>query len=168
MPRSSATVLFRALPQELIFSAEEKQRIRSFARTLSARVAQGREFVCIVSDDAELRRLNSSFLGRDYATDILSFPSNASAADLGEMIVSAERADAQALEFGHKRADEVCVLMLHGLLHLSGMDHERDNGQMARAEEQWRRELGLPSNLIARVTPSRVTPSRVAPQRVSR
>ncbi len=104
----------------------------------------------MIADDTELRRLNYSFLGHDYATDVLSFPSHSSAGELGELAISAERAEAQASEFGHNRIDEICILMLHGVLHLSGMDHEQDRGQMAKAEQKWREELGLPVTLIAR------------------
>ena len=150
MSQSDSTVLFRALPAELNLSAEEKRIVRSFARTLGTRVVNGRPFTCVLAGDAELRRLNSSFLGHDYATDVLSFPSHANTGELGELIISVERAEAQAAEFGHARIDEICILMLHGVLHLAGMDHEQDRGQMASAEQKWRRELGLPPTLIAR------------------
>ena len=143
-------MLFRALPPELNLTPEEKRAIRSFARTLGTRVAKGRPFTCVIADDAELRRLNHSFLGHDYATDVLSFPSHASTGQLGELILSAERAEAQASEFDHDRIDEICILMLHGVLHLCGMDHEQDRGRMASAEQKWREELGLPVTLIAR------------------
>ena len=151
----NATVLFRALPAELQFSAEEKRSLRSFANLLSERVVNRRPFLCVISDDRELRRLNQSYLGHDYPTDVLSFPSHDSTGDVGEMIISAERAEAQALEFGHDRIDELRILMLHGVLHLSGMDHERDRGQMEAAEQTWREEFGLPLNLIARAGGSR-------------
>jgi probable rRNA maturation factor len=60
------------------------------------------------------------------------------------------RARAQAREFGHTTEDEVRILMLHGVLHLLGHDHEKDSGRMARLEKRWRRELGLPNGLIER------------------
>jgi probable rRNA maturation factor len=69
---------------------------------------------------------------------------------LGEIAISVERAEAQARSFGHSRLDEIRILMLHGLLHLSGMDHENDRGEMARAEAHWRAQFGLPETLIAR------------------
>lgn len=147
---SSGNLLFRELPSHLQFSADEKRILRRFARTLSADVVNGRMFICVISDDRELRRLNNTFLGHDYATDVLSFPTGETGDDLGEIIISAERAEAQAAEFGHDRLDEIQVLMLHGLLHLAGMDHERDQGEMSRAENKWREELGLPATLIAR------------------
>ena len=60
---------------------------------------------------------------------------------LGEIAISSERAAAQAAEFGHTWLEEVKILMLHGMLHLAGLDHERDGGKMAREEKRWRREF---------------------------
>ena len=58
---------------------------------------------------------------------------------LGEMAISVERAAEQAAEFGHPFSEEIKILMLHGVLHLLGMDHEKDRGAMARAEKRWRK-----------------------------
>lgn len=138
-------VLFRRAPTGL-----ERPALKAFARTLRDTVAKGRGFHCLISDDRELRRLNRQFLGADYPTDVLSFPLHGDAL-LGEMAISADRAAAQALEFGHSRFDEIRILMLHGVLHLTGMDHETDRGAMARAEARWRKKLHLPAGLIARV-----------------
>jgi probable rRNA maturation factor len=66
------------------------------------------------------------------------------------MAISLDRAAAQAAELGHSLEDELCILMLHGLLHLCGMDHEADSGEMLRAEMRWRKRLGLPAGLIER------------------
>jgi len=123
--------------------------LRRFARKLQREVARGGRFDCLVTGDAELRRLNREFRGKDYPTDVLSFPG--SDGHLGDLAISAARARAQAREFGHTTEDELRILMLHGVLHLMGMDHEADNGRMARAERRWRRELGLPNGLIERV-----------------
>ena len=150
MSPGDSMVLYRALPKSLRFSKCEKQKLRSFASELSNRIADGRAFTCLVTDDRELRALNREFLGHDYPTDVLSFPEGAGGATVGELAISAERAAAQAAEFGHDCTDEVRILMLHGLLHLIGMDHERDRGEMARAERKWRAELSLPATLIAR------------------
>jgi probable rRNA maturation factor len=149
-PEGDSNLLFRELPSHLRFSTEEKRNLRSFVRAAAARVLNGRAFTCVISDDTELRRLNQTFLGHDYATDVLSFPLAENREDFGEIIISAERAEAQAAEFGHDRVNEIQILMLHGLLHLAGMDHERDSGEMARAERKWRQEFGLPVTLIAR------------------
>jgi probable rRNA maturation factor len=130
----------------------DRSQIDSFAETLRVRVARGREFHCLVTGDAELRKLNYAWLGHDYATDVLSFPGDAPY--LGDIAISLGRARAQARRFGHSLEDEVRILMLHGLLHLKGMDHECDGGRMARAEKRWRGILGLPAGLIERGQPS--------------
>ena len=152
MSEPGSTLLFREFPLHLKFSPEEKRAIKAFARIASKRVVNRRGFTCVISDDRELRTLNATFRGHDYATDVLSFPIGESEQGLGEIIISAERAEAQAAEFGHGRVDEIQILMLHGLLHLVGMDHETDRGEMARVEDKWREELGLPSSLISRAS----------------
>jgi len=83
---------------------------------------------------------------------VLPFPAEDGAA-LGKLAISANRASVQARQFGHSRLDEIRILMLHGVLHLIGMDHETDRGQMARAEAHWRKKLDLPAGLIARMGP---------------
>ncbi len=113
-------------------------------------VAGGRPFCCLLTDDRELRRLNRQFLGKDYPTDVLSFPEPGPDGFLGEMAISVERAREQAAEFGHRLDEEIRILMLHGLLHLMGMDHANDRGRMARAETRWSKRLGLPAGLIER------------------
>jgi probable rRNA maturation factor len=148
-------VLFGAVPSHLEFSPEDKRRLRRFARQLADRVGEGREFTCLFTTDDELQRLNRDFLGHDYPTDVLSFPSANGQAGLGDIAVSCERAREQAREFGHEPLDEIRILMLHGLLHLMGMDHECDRGEMERAEQRWRGEFGLPAGLIARVANGR-------------
>jgi probable rRNA maturation factor len=115
------------------------------AAQLHQAVAPKLSFHCLITTDAELRRLNAQFLGHDYPTDVLSFPES------NDIAISYPRAAAQAAEHGHSTFDELRVLMLHGLLHLLGHDHESDGGRMARLEEKWRSKLGLPLGLIARV-----------------
>ena len=150
-PVDDCTVLFRVLPPGR-FSAEQKRTLISFARTLALRVLDSRSFTCLITGDSELHRLNRNFLAHDYPTDVLSFPACNSTASLGEIAISADRAEAQAVAFGHPCIDEVRILMLHGVLHLAGMDHERDSGEMARAELEWRTSLNLPDGLIARAS----------------
>ncbi len=120
-------------------------------KEISKTVAAGRRFSCLLTDDRELLRLNREFLGQDYATDVLSFPEPGPDDFLGEMAISVERAKEQARSRGHRLDEEIGILMLHGLLHLLGMDHETDRGRMARAETRWRKKLGLPAGLIERV-----------------
>jgi probable rRNA maturation factor len=151
-PVEDCTLLFRALPRRLKFSREEKRSLMTFARTLARRLVDGRPFTCLITGDRELHRLNRTFLEKDYPTDVLSFPAFGSNGSLGEMAISIDRAEAQALAFGHRRVDEVRILILHGLLHLAGMDHEHDAGRMARAERKWRARFNLPETLISRAS----------------
>jgi len=147
MPDSEPLVLFRLAPSGL-----NRRAVEEFARELRDRVAGGREFHCLITNDTELHRLNQRFLRKNYPTDVLSFPAADGARELGEMAISAQRAAVQAREFGHTLEEEIRILMLHGVLHLTGMDHERDGGAMARAEMAWRKRLGLPAGLIERVS----------------
>jgi probable rRNA maturation factor len=114
-----------------------------------------------LTDDRELRRLNREFRGKDCATDVLSFPTDGptpgellmgepSMPAIGDIAISVQRAAEQARDHGHTVDHEVCILMLHGVLHLLGHDHERDGGRMRRIESKWRRKLGLSSGLIER------------------
>jgi len=98
--------------------------------------------------------LNREFRRQDHATDVLSFPAALANGFLGDIAISFERAKRQATEYGHSVQVEIEILMLHGLLHLLGMDHETDRGQMAQAENKWRVALGLPRGLIARAADS--------------
>jgi len=141
-----STVSFRRTPPDF-----RRRNVERFARRLETEVAKGQPFGCLITSDTELRRLNREFRGMDYATDVLSFPAAGPAAYLGDLVISLGRARAQAREFGHPVEEEVEILMLHGLLHLLGYDHETDRGQMARAEKRWRTSLGLATGLIERV-----------------
>ncbi len=101
----------------------------------------------LVTGGREVRRLNHKFRGKDEPTDVLSFPAEDNG---GDIAISAGIARRQGARLGHSAAEEVKVLILHGMLHLAGHDHERDSGRMARLEERLRRRLGLPVALIAR------------------
>ena len=108
----------------------------------------------LLTGDSTIRRLNKSFRGKDKATDVLSFPAPTAFAKkhAGDMAISLEVAARQAKAFGHSLSEEVKVLMLHGLLHLAGEDHETDKGRMAARETSLREELRLPTALIERAT----------------
>jgi probable rRNA maturation factor len=105
-----------------------------------------------LTTDAAIRRLNRQFRGQDKATDVLSFPAEGIGAEelAGDLAVSVPTALRQAAEQGHSLAVEIKVLILHGLLHLAGYDHEADNGKMARRERTLRARLRLPQGLIER------------------
>ncbi len=147
---SDGSLLFRAIPSHLKLGTEQKRVLRTFVHRLVERVGSGRAFCCLITNDKQLQTLNREFLQHDYPTDVLSFPSLDPNQNLGEIAVSVERAQAQAEQHGHDLLDELRVLILHGALHLSGLDHEKDEGEMARAERKLRTEFGLPSGLIAR------------------
>jgi probable rRNA maturation factor len=140
--KSEPLITYRRKPATL-----DTDNLELFAEVLRNRVARGREFHCRVTNDAEMQSLNARFRGEDYATDVLSFPSES---PLGDIAISVQRARAQSREWGHTAEDEIRILMLHGLLHLLGMDHESDSGRMKRAEIRWRRKLGLPGSLTER------------------
>ncbi len=126
-----------------------RTELRRFFAELGQRVAPGRNFTCLITTDRDLRALNHKFRGNDYATDVLSFPSG----EGGEIAISLDRAAAQAAEHGHSLDTEVRILMLHGVLHLTGLDHEKDDGEMAAVEARWQKNLGLPIGLIERAGP---------------
>ena len=110
----------------------------------------------LLANDPTLRHLNKTFRGKNKPTDVLSFPapSGFAAKHAGDLAISLDTAARQAAMHGHALADEIRILILHGLLHLSGEDHETDNGEMAAREEVLRRELRLPVALIKRSTAS--------------
>lgn len=96
-----------------------------------------------------MRKLNQQFRGKDSATDVLSFPLQPEAfeteaeTNLGEIVISLDRAQAQAKENGLTLVNEVEQLILHGLLHLCGHDHATDHGEMNRLELKLRKRLGI-------------------------
>ena len=104
--------------------------------------------VAIVSD-ARVRGLNRQYRTIDRATDVLSFPSD-EPEYLGDVVIAVGVATRQARAAGHPLGTELRVLALHGLLHLLGYDHERDDGRMARLERRLRRKGGLVEGLIER------------------
>lgn len=132
-----------------------KAELRVFLAELTRRITRRRAISCLVTNDAELRRMNKQYLRKDYATDVLSFPAAAQSGIAGDLAISIDRARAQAAEHGHSLSIELRILMLHGALHLAGLDHEKDSGEMARAEARWRKKFGLPSGLIERTLPSK-------------
>jgi probable rRNA maturation factor len=123
----------------------------------------------LLADDPTLRHLNKTFRGKNKPTDVLSFPAPSAFASkhAGDLAISLETAVRQASTYGHTLRDEVRILLLHGLLHLSGEDHETDNGEMATREATLRRELRLPTTLIERTTPTAAKKHRTTTERPS-
>ncbi len=116
----------------------------------------------LVTGDATMRDLNRHFRGKNKATDVLSFPSahvlRGTENIAGDVAISVETAIRQSVEQGHSLAIEMKVLMLHGLLHLAGYDHETDAGEMRRRERSLRARLGLPLGLIERAASPTLSP----------
>jgi probable rRNA maturation factor len=111
----------------------------------------------LVTSSTAMRSLNLRFRQKSKPTDVLSFPSESSSHNggqraglAGEIAISADIARQNAARLGHPTALEIKLLALHGILHLAGMDHERDNGEMARMEARLRSVLRLPTSLIER------------------
>jgi probable rRNA maturation factor len=113
-------------------------------------------FVRFVAD-TEMARLNRTFRKKPRTTDVLSFPSETRSRPaglrrltralrgsfLGDIAISPVVASRNAKRFGRTMTEEICILMLHGVLHLLGYDHETDRGEMERVETMLRRRLGL-------------------------
>ncbi len=124
--------------------------IRSFAKTLSINVpdAAGRVFSVAFVNDGRMKQLNELFRGKKTTTDVLSFPHEPDEFDpdkdnLGDIVISAEQAAKQAAENGLSLEAEIKQLILHGVLHLCGYDHETDNGEMNALELELRDKLGI-------------------------
>ena len=146
---------------------------RTLARFLTeaqAAVRLSGQVAVLLTTDAALRSLNRRFRGKNKATDVLSFPADtgthAAEKIAGDLAISVPTARRQASGQGHTLTMEIKVLMLHGLLHLAGYDHEADGGQMERRERVLRGRLGLPLGLIERsATSTRRAPKRAAKAR---
>jgi probable rRNA maturation factor len=122
----------------------------------------------LVSGNRELRSLNKRFRGKDQPTDVLSFPPEFAAGDFsGDVAISLEIARKNARLLKHTVAKELKILVLHGVLHLAGHDHESDHGEMAQLEERLRKQLHLPTALIERTAngASGRKPERTAKER---
>ena len=166
----------RRPPLAVSVSASRGSRVgaglASWLVSAAPRKARGTVAIALLSD-RRMRQLNDQFRGVDEATDVLSFPAGSSPGspgkadhragtgrlpqprELGDVAIALGVARRQAKEQGHALAIELRVLALHGLLHLLGYDHERDDGEMRRFEERLRRQAGLPLGLIARAPHSR-------------
>src|SRR5579872_1181371 len=121
-PSNSTSILFRHRSPGV-----DRRDLCRFFKDLAREVLPERSATCVIAPDAQLEKLNQKFCGKNYATDVLSFPPD-------DIAISFDRAAAQAAELGHSVEAELRILMLHGLLHLAGMDHHTDKGAMARAE----------------------------------
>src|SRR5436190_24145367 len=148
----------------VLVSDERGRRIGAalgpWLRRVAPARARGVVHVALVSD-ARMRALNRRFRRKDRVTDVLSFPATNPECRipnpgkvLGDIVIARGVAERQAQDAGHHYATELRVLALHGLLHLLGYDHERDQGRMRRVEARLRRKGGLREGLIERTRDS--------------
>lgn len=121
-----------------------------FARRARKLAGISGDVAILVTGNRQLRDLNRRFRRKDKATDVLSFPH--ADGEGGDIAVSADMAEQNAVRYGHETLEELKILILHGLLHLAGYDHEADNGRMAARELALRAQLKLPASLIERNT----------------
>jgi len=128
----------------------ESERWRAFAaKAVKAAPAHFAAVTVVFVSDRAMREMNRTWRGKQGTTDVLSFPSGQSAfeeeaeATLGDVVISVEQASRQAAEYGLSLDQEIAQLILHGVLHLCGYDHETDDGEMNRLERRLRRRLGI-------------------------
>ncbi|MBV6495921.1 MAG: rRNA maturation RNase YbeY [Acidobacteria bacterium ACB1] len=124
--------------------------VRAFAEALPENIDEAKASVFGVAfvSDRRMKELNSTFRGKDSTTDVLSFPNKPEAFEpdtknLGDIVISAEQAAKQAAENGLSLETEIKQLILHGVLHLCGYDHETDNGEMNALELELRDKLRI-------------------------
>jgi probable rRNA maturation factor len=175
-PEASSTTKGKA-DAEFALSA-----LRPFLRRARRAVPVAGHVSVLLASDSAIKRLNGRFRGMHHATDVISFPALEIPAQksssgqrpahppvAGDLAISLDAAARQAQRFDHPLIVELKILMLHGLLHLAGYDHEADAGEMASREEQLRRRFRLPSALIARSMTKNISSSkRPGEQRVPR
>lgn len=127
-----------------------------FLREAQTAVKLRGQVTVLLTTDTAIRRLNRQFRCKNKATDVLSFPAAQGPVKIaGDLAISIPTARRQAEERRHSLSIEIKVLILHGLLHLAGYDHEIDTGEMARHEQKIRSRLRLPHGLIERTMRSR-------------
>ncbi|MGX2983767.1 rRNA maturation RNase YbeY [Helicobacter sp. 23-1045] len=128
---------------------EINSEILDLLKSIAQSVTNGDIELLLVSDD-EIRGLNAEFLGRDYATDVLSFPLDLKGADsanlpLGSIAISLHSAESSAVSHKHSLQTELAILFTHGLLHLLGYNHECDDGEHRAKENEILQKFGITS-----------------------
>jgi probable rRNA maturation factor len=127
-----------------------RQIFAKFAESLISQIpeTENKPFAVAFVSDKKMRELNAQFRGKSKTTDVLSFPFEADEFEtgeniLGDIVISAEQADRQAKENNLDLETEIKQLILHGVLHLCGYDHETDSGEMNARELELRDKLGI-------------------------
>jgi probable rRNA maturation factor len=124
----------------------DRRELVRFAGRAQKLVGISGQVAILIAGNAQLRDLNRRFRRKDKPTDVLSFPREGG----GDIAISAQIAAENAVRFGHAPMVELKILVLHGMLHLAGYDHETDQGEMGARESALRKQLGLPDSLTER------------------
>lgn len=145
-------ILISKYPEELVFPEEIGENVRKALEKMGELYGLEREEVSVtLTDNAYIHSLNREYRGVDRPTDVLSFALNESREPeisggarinvLGDLVISVERAEEQAVEYGHSLRREVAFLTVHGMLHLLGYDHLED-GEREEMEKEQRFVMG--------------------------
>src|ERR1700688_3083849 len=160
MKFTNPTIIFERKPPRL-----GSRLLSSFVLKATSAAGLRGSLSVLITGNSNVRELNARFRGKKQSTDVLSFPA-ASAANgfAGDIAVSLDVAAVNARLLGHSVSDEIRILILHGILHLAGYDHESDRGEMAKKEILLRRRFALPTGLIERSLPRPARkPAKAAP-----
>jgi len=136
------------LENETEFKIEDKilQRLKSIASKFTSK-----DIELVITTNESIQKLNKEFRKIDAPTDVISFPlENIPHSPLGSIIISVDKAKEEAEKLKHSVEEEITLLFIHGLLHLLGYDHEKDNGEMREKEKKIIEEYNLPKSLIVR------------------
>lgn len=132
----------------------DRKALDTFVTRARACIGLKGQVSVLLTDDATLKKLNREYRGKNKSTDVLSFPAlqiEGTAGSLaGDLAISLDTAERQAIEHGHTLQTELKILLIHGLLHLAGFDHETDSGEMRQREAELRARFRLPVGLIER------------------
>jgi len=156
-------VIFEKAVSAASASGATPAQIQRFVRRAQALARVPGDVDVLISGSERLRRLNRRFRRKNKPTDVLSFPRPSG----GDIAISAQIARENARLYGHSLADELKILVLHGMLHLAGYDHETDNGRMARVEARLCSQLKLPASLIDRAHSRAAASAAVATKKIA-
>lgn len=127
-------------------------RLAEFTRKIATTLRLKGDVHILLTGNDGMRALNERFRGKSKSTDVISFPAPKESRMVGDIALSVDIAGRNARALGHSLDDELKVLVLHGMLHLAGFDHETDAGEMESKERALRTKWELPISLIARAT----------------
>jgi probable rRNA maturation factor len=138
----------------VVIDIETKKKVDTatllaFAKKAHKAIGLKGDLAILITGDAEMKRLNRQFRKKNKPTDVISFPASLKGLS-GDLAISADIADKNAGDYGHTLTEELQILLLHGMLHLAGWDHEADGGKMATQESKLRGRFGLRDTLIGR------------------